>query len=78
MRLPRMTTRRWLLLVGLAALCLVAVQALRAIAWDTHMRAVDDFWINHPGVSEFHLEGSDDQPPSRPWWVPGGGGPPRL
>jgi len=70
-RTPRMTTRRWLVLVGMIAVCMVAVQAFRAIAWDRHARTVDDFWINRPGIQPYHLEGSDEQPPPRPWWVPG-------
>jgi hypothetical protein len=67
----RMTTRRWLVLIALIAVCLVAVQTFRAIAWDRHRRAVDEFWNKHPGIDPFHLEGSNVQPPPRPWWVSG-------
>jgi hypothetical protein len=46
MRLPRMTTRRWMVVVVIAALILVAITQLVApILWDSEGRARDDEWL---------------------------------
>lgn len=46
MRLPQMTTRRWMLVVAVVALTLVAVTRLVVpIVWDLKARAEDDHWL---------------------------------
>jgi hypothetical protein len=46
MRLPRMTTRRWMVVVLVVALILVAItQLLAPILWDLEGRARDDAWV---------------------------------
>jgi hypothetical protein len=46
MRLPRMTTRRWMVVVVIVALIFVAVTQLVApILWDSEGSARDDEWL---------------------------------
>jgi hypothetical protein len=46
MRLPQMTTRRWMLVVAVLALSLVVVTRLVVpIVWDLRGRARDDHWL---------------------------------
>ena len=46
MRLPRMTTRRWMFVVAVLALSLAAVtQLIVPIVWDLRERARDDHWF---------------------------------
>ena len=46
MRLPQMTTRRWMLVVVVLALILVAAtRLLGPIVWDLRGRARDDHWL---------------------------------
>lgn len=69
MRVPRMTTRRWPWTIALLALGLVAFRSFRILARDRHAKAVDPWWIDHPGVETFGLENAADRPSDRPWWV---------
>ena len=71
MRVPRMTTRRWLWAIALLALGLVAFRSFRTLARDWHEKAVDEWWNNHPGVETFGLENAPNRPPDQPWWFPG-------
>ncbi len=46
MRLPQMTTRRWMFVVAVLALMLVLVTRLAVpIVWDLRSRARDDHWL---------------------------------
>jgi len=55
MRLPRMTTRRWMFVVAVLALSLAAVtQLIVPIVWDLRERARDDHWFK---VNTTYAEG---------------------
>ena len=54
-QLPQMTTRRWMLVVAVVALALVAVLRLFVpIVWDLQGRARDDHWLK---TEVFDFEG---------------------
>ena len=46
MRLPRMTTRRWMLLIALVAVALVAIQTAALLVRDARQKAADERWTN--------------------------------
>jgi hypothetical protein len=55
MRIPRMTTRRWMLVFAVLALSLAAVtQLIFPIVWDLRGRARDDHWLK---VNTTYTEG---------------------
>jgi hypothetical protein len=46
MRLPRMTTRRWMVLIALVALALVAIQMAALLVRDARQKAADERWAD--------------------------------
>ena len=48
MRLPQMTTRRWMIVVAICAIALVAYRIIALILWDARKKQADDRWLtNH-------------------------------
>jgi hypothetical protein len=46
MQLPRMTTRRWMLLIALVAVALVAIPMAALLIRDARQKAADERWTD--------------------------------
>ncbi|WP_165247305.1 hypothetical protein [Paludisphaera soli] len=58
MRIPVMTTRRWMLAVALTAAALVALQMIAVLVWDARQRAADERWMDpYLRAEDQHAEG---------------------
>ena len=52
MRFPRMTTRRWMIVIALVAVVLSIIPLIGSVIWDARHKADDAKWIRNPSQYE--------------------------
>jgi hypothetical protein len=64
-----MTTRRWLILVGLAAALSAAFEMARIAGRDEYEKEEDHLYFKNGSSEDYYTEGSPLRHPRRPWWL---------